>query len=188
MLRRKEGKMKKFNAVENDMMELALNIGVMDKKWVDFIDETEVSTAVSRRARSRAEKVRLDAFHRVTASGKKRDRNRKDYKSVKIANEFGRCAKLYNSGNLDRTPFKVRRETERVIDEMTNSLSDAEYVAARLEREERIRQETIRRKSKQVNDLRNEAIKMIETAKKLNEMALANLERANDLVLEINDI
>lgn len=180
--------MKKFNAVENDMMELALNIGVIDKKWVDFIETDEVNHSVSRRARSRADKLRLDAFHRITASGKKCDRNRKDYKSVKVAKEFGRCAKLYNSGNLDRTPFKVRREAERVIDEMANSVSDAEYVAARLEREERIRLETIRRKSKQVDDLRNEAIKMIATAKKLNEMALANLERANDLVLEINDI
>ena len=166
--------MNKKAIVEIDM-DLILN-GVVSKT-ADFMNEESVKVVHHGRPHTRAEKLTRDAYYRIKATGgKKHDRNREDYKSFKVMNDWDRSMRLYVSG--DR---KNKMYDEKATDALKNEISDFEYLKAEEERHEMIRKEILDRTAKRTKELKAEALKMLIMAKELIDNSEKIMEKSKRL-------
>lgn len=161
-------------------MELDMLLNGVVLKGVDFLDdESSIKVIHNGRPHTRAEKLSNDAKYRIKITGKKSNRDRKDYKMGNLRNEWNRDYRLYNGGyNGIFGSFKERKLLEKVTDEMENGLRDYEQLRDDEERIERVHNEIIMRTKKRVNtlqqraeDLRNMAKNMLERAEELEKDA-----------------
>ena len=111
----------KKNAMSNQMIDLYLTLEGVTLKACDFEDDNNIKTMIRRRPHTVAEKYKADAKERVSLTGKKRDRSRRDYKTAKVMKAYDRSYNRYDKGGYDRNGIiQNRRNIEATKDAMND--------------------------------------------------------------------